>query len=133
MILNSLTNDFLASRLWFTIFWLRSTISLKNQDIRFNLIAFDSIRSTLHVNMKITYLSMKKNVLLSKKFRFSCLSSTEHYILAMIDDNSLKTQDIRSKLAAFDRIHLFLQVNIKTCIFRWKKISVWFSRVRSKT
>ena len=33
--------------------------------------------------------------------------------MAMIDDNSLKTQDIRSKLVSLDSIRLTLQDNIK--------------------
>ena len=37
----------------------------------------------------------------------------EYYILAMIDDNSLKTQDIRLKLDSFDSIRLTLEVSIK--------------------
>ena len=37
----------------------------------------------------------------------------EHEILAMIDDNSLKTQDILSNLVAFDSIRLTLQVYYK--------------------
>ena len=40
--------------------------------------------------------------------------------LAMIDDTSLKIQDIRFKLAALDSIHLTLQVNVNACSFHWK-------------
>ena len=88
--------------------------SLKTCDIPFKLDSFDSIRLTLQVSNKIICLSLKNNLLFSKKPRFSCLSLTEYYVLAMIDDNALKTQDIRFKRVSFDSIRLTLQVNIKT-------------------
>ena len=78
--------------------------SLKTQDIRSKLVAFDSIRLTLPVKKKCMYLSLKNNLLFPKKRRFSCLSPTEYDILDMIEDNSLKTQDIRFKLVAFHSI-----------------------------
>ena len=56
---------------------------------------------------------MKNILLVAKKRRFSRLSPTGHDILAVIDDNTLKSQDIHSKLVAFDSIRLTLQVNIK--------------------
>ena len=69
---------------------------LKTQVIRFKLVAFDCIRLILQVNTKNMYLSLKNNILLSKKLEFSCLSPTEHDIFAMIADNSLKTKGVRS-------------------------------------
>ena len=87
--------------------------SLKTQDIRFKLVSFDSTRFALQGSIKIICLSLKNNFLFSKKPRFSCLSLKEYYILDVIDDNSLKTQDIRFKLVSFDSICLTLQVNIK--------------------
>ena len=40
--------------------------------------------------------------------------------MAMIDDNSSKTQDIRSKLVSLDSIRLTLQNNIKNMYFSLK-------------
>ena len=37
------------------------------------------------------YVSLRNNDLFSKKLRFSFISPTEHDILCMIDDKSLKT------------------------------------------
>ena len=87
--------------------------TLKTQDINSKLVSFVSIRLTLQVDHKNMYLSLKNNLLFSKKPRFSCLSLTELYVLAMIKDNSLKTQDIRFKLLSFDSILLTLQLSIK--------------------
>ena len=64
--------------------------SLKTQDIRFKMVALDRIRLTLQVKNKCMYLSSKKNILFWKKFRFSYLSPTQHDILYMFGDNSLK-------------------------------------------
>ena len=70
--------DFLASRLRNTIFWIWLIIilwkhNIFTQHIRFKLASFDSIWSTLQVNIKNMYLSLKNNLLLSKKHRFTCL------------------------------------------------------------
>ena len=91
--------------------------SLRTQDIPSKLVSLNSIRLTLKVDHIDMYVWLKNNHLLSKKFRFSCLSSNEHDILNMIGDKSLKTQDISSKFVSFDCICLTLQVNHKTCIF----------------
>ena len=72
--------------------------SLKIQSILSKLGTSDNIRSILQANHKNKYLSLKNNHLFSQKLRFSCLSPAEHDILYMIDDNSLKTEDIRTKL-----------------------------------
>ena len=87
--------------------------SVQTRDIHSKLVAFDSIHLTLPVNIKNMYLSMNDNILFSKKPRFSCFSHTEHDILNMIDDNSLKTQDIHFNLDPFDSVRLTLQVDIK--------------------
>ena len=78
--------------------------SLKTEDIRFKLIAFDSVRLTLHVNIKNMYLLLKNNISFPKKLRFSCFTPVEIYILAMIDNNSLKSKDIRLKLVGLGSI-----------------------------
>ena len=85
--------------------------SLKNQDICFQLFAFDSIRLNLHAKVNNMIFSFKNYLLFSKKHRFSCLSHTQHDIMPMVDDNSVQTRDIRSKLVVFDSIRLTLQVN----------------------
>ena len=91
---------------------------LKTQDIRFNLAVFDSIHLTLQGSIKSMYLSSKNNHLFSKKYRFSCLSPTEHDLLDLIEVNFIKTQDVCSKIVAFYSIRLTIQVNIENMYFR---------------
>ena len=94
--------------------------SSKIEDIRSKLIAFDSIHLTLQVNSKNIYLTLKNNISLSKKPRVSCFKPSGHYILSMIDDNSLKTQDTLFKLRSFGRFRSALQVNIKNMLLSLK-------------
>ena len=54
------------------------------------------------------HVSLRNNYLYSKKRRISCISPAEHDIFGMIDDKSLKTRVLASKLASFDRIRLTL-------------------------
>ena len=70
------------------------------------------------------YLSSKNNHLFSKKYRFSCLSPTEHDLLDLIEVNFIKTQDVCSKIVAFYSIRLTIQVNIENMYFRWKIILI---------
>ena len=56
---------------------------------------------------------VRNNDLISKKRRFSRNSQTEHDILGMIDDNSLKTNVIPSKLASLDSVRWTLQAEHK--------------------
>ena len=73
------------------------------------------------------YVWLKNNILFSKKRRFSCLSSTEHDVMARINDISLKTQDIPQKLASFESIRLILQVDYKN-MYVCLKNNLLFSR-----
>ena len=57
--------------------------------------------------------SLRNNDLFSNRRRFSCISPTDHDILGMIDDNSLKTRVIASKLASFDRIRVSVRAEHK--------------------
>ena len=82
--------------------------SSKTQDILSKLVSFDSIRSPLPVDIKNMYLCLKNNILFSVKRRLSCHSNTEYNVLAIIDDSSLKIQDICPKLVSFDSILLTL-------------------------
>ena len=86
---------------------------LNNQDICFKQVVFERIRLSQHAKTKNMYFSLKNNILFSKIHRLSCLSPTNHDILDMIDNNTLQTRDILSKLVAFDSIHLTLPVNNK--------------------
>ena len=49
------------------MFWLCLTITFKTKNIRFTLVAFDSIHLPLHVDIKNMYLSLKNNLFFSKK------------------------------------------------------------------
>ena len=53
------------------------------------------------------------NDLFSKKRRFSCISHSEHDILGMTEDTSLKTRVIPLKLVSIDGIRLTLQAGHK--------------------
>ena len=90
--------------------------SLTAQDIRYKLVSFVSIRLTLHVTIKNMYFSLKNSLTFSNLRRFSCLSPTEYHILDMIDNNSLKIQDIRFKLVVFNSIRLTPEVYIKNIV-----------------
>ena len=78
--------------------------SLKTRVIPSKLDSCDRIRWILHAERKNMCVSVRENELLSKKRRFSYISPTEQDILGMIDDNSMKTRVIPSKLTSFDRI-----------------------------
>ena len=54
--------------------------SWKTQDVRFYLVAFDCICSTLQDNIKDMYLSLKNDPLFPMKCWFPRLSPTEHNI-----------------------------------------------------
>ena len=78
--------------------------SLKPRVIPSKLVSIGSIRRTLQTDHKDMYLFLRNNLLFSKKRRFLCISPTEYDVLAKIDDNSLKTRVIPSKLVSIDSI-----------------------------
>ena len=78
--------------------------SLKTRVNASKLAPIDKIRWTLKAEHKNMYLSLRNNDLFSKKRRFSCISTTEHDILGMTDDNSLNIRVILPKLVSIDRI-----------------------------
>ena len=83
--------------------------SLKTRVILSKLVLIDSIRWTLLAERKNMRASVRNNDELSKKHRFSCISPTEHDILCMIVDNSLKTLVIPTKLVSIDSTRWTLQ------------------------
>ena len=86
--------------------------SLKSQDIHSKLVSFNSIHLTLQANNKNMCLSLKNNHSFSKKRRFSCSRLPNRRGNFGYDrDNSLKPQDVPSKLVAFYSFCLTLEVN----------------------
>ena len=81
--------------------------------IRFKLYWIDRIHWTLQAERKIMCIFLGINDLFSKKRRFSCISHSEHDILGMTDDTSLKTRVIPLKLVSIDGIRLTLQAGHK--------------------
>ena len=73
--------------------------------------------------------SLRNNDLFLKKRRFSCISRTEHDYLGMIDDNTLKTRVILSKLDSIDSIRCTLQAEHKNIYVSWTNIDL-FSKKR---
>ena len=96
--------------------------SLKTPVIHSKLASFDRKPWTPPAECKKTCVSGRNNVLFSKKRRFRLISQTEHDILGMIDDNSLNTRVIPSKLASFDRFRWTLQAELYTriCVILWE-------------
>ena len=78
--------------------------SLRTSAIPSKLVSNDSNRWTLQANHQNMCGSLRNIDLFSKKRRLSCISPTEHDILGMNDDNSLKTRVILSKLVSVDSI-----------------------------
>ena len=78
--------------------------SLKTRLTHSKLVSIDRIRCTLQAEHKNMSVSLRNNHLFTKKRRFSCISTTEHDILGMTDDNSLNIRVILSKLVSIDRI-----------------------------
>ena len=87
--------------------------SLKTRVLLSKLVSIDSIRWTLQAEYKNMWVSLRNSDLFKKKRRFSCISPTEHDILGMIKDNSLKTRVIPSKLVSIDSIRWTLQAEHK--------------------
>ena len=104
--------------------------SFKTQDIFFKLVKYHCTRLILQVNIKNIYLSLKNNILISKKRRFSCPSHNKNDILDITEDNSLQTRSIRSKLVASDSIRLSIQVNIKNKYLLLKNILLFTKKRR---
>ena len=86
---------------------------LKTQNISFKLVSFDSILFTQQISIKNICLPLKNNRLFSQSLRFSSLLHKEYDILAMINDNSLKTQEFHCQLVLFDSIRFALDVHTK--------------------
>ena len=95
-------------------------ISLKPRVIPSKLFSIYSIRWTLRADHKNMWVSLRNSLLFSKKRRFSCISPTNHNIFGTIDDNSLKTRVIHSKLVSIDSSRGTLQAEQKTSVFLWE-------------
>ena len=87
--------------------------SLKTRVLLSKLVSIDSIRWTLQAENKNMWVSLKNNNLFLKKRRLSCISPTEHDVLGMTKDNSLKTRVSPSKLVSIDSIRWSLQAEHK--------------------
>ena len=87
--------------------------SLNTRVIPSTLVSINIIRWTLQAEHKNMCGSLRNSDLFKKKRRFSCISPTEHDILGMIHDNSLKTGVIPSKLVSIDSIRWTLQAEHK--------------------
>lgn len=70
--------------------------SLKTPVIPLKLVWIDRIRWTLQTENKNMCVPLRNNDLFSKERRFSLFSPSEHDILCMNDDNTLKTRVIPS-------------------------------------
>lgn len=74
--------------------------------------------------------SLRTYDLFTKKRRYSCISPTEHDILVMIDDNSLKTRVIPSEIISFDRIRWTLQAEHKNMCVSSRKNDLFTKKRR---
>ena len=121
-------NDLFSMKRWFSCIsqtehdYLGKIVdhSLKTRAIPWKLVSIDSIRSTLQAKHENMCVSLRNNDLFLKKLRFSCISQTEHDYLGKIDDNSLKTRVIPSKLASIDSIRWTLEAEHKTMCVSWR-------------
>ena len=95
------------------IFSMIDDNSFKTRVIVSKLASFDRIRSSLRAEQENMCVSLRNIDLYSKKRRISCILPTELDILVMIDDKSLKTRVIASKLAPIDKIRWILKAEHK--------------------
>ena len=91
--------------------------SMNTQGISWKLVSSDIIRLTLQVDHKICILGCTIIFSYRRMFNFRALA---YVILSMIDDYSLKTQDISWNLFALDSIRLTLQLDHRN-IYYWLK------------
>ena len=112
------------------IFCIIDDNSLKTRVIPSKLVSIDIILWSLQAKHKNMCVSMSNNDLFSKKRRFSWTSQTDHDILDMIDDISLKTRVITPKLVSIDSIRWSLQAKQKNMFVSYRNEGLFLKKRR---
>ena len=112
--------DFRAFRQRITIFWVQSIITLKTRVIPSKQVSFDIVPWTLLTDHKNMSVSLRNNLLFSKKRRFSCISRKEHdiWVRSMMTLWKL-VLFLQNWYQSIAFIFLYKQTT-KTWVFRWE-------------